>query len=473
MRAWLAAVLLAGCSGEEGQEPTIEVPETWKDYRKGTGHVAHLREDVKCKDCHAVEGSGFDRPSLAVCDKCHESVRDRAHRSSKAPQGDCYACHEFKEKSEIAKGACMRCHENQATPAIHAKEDCVACHAPHRDPPLAIGSCAKCHEEQPAFVHVKMNEVEGCRACHEGHEKKEEALGTCKRCHEDKLGAHQMKHASCATCHTPHKKPPTCASCHQSVRRDRHPDCSGCHQTSNTCATCHAEVVVDHGKGDPSCASCHPPHRPVEKCSKCHQISPTDTALHAGNTACAKCHQPHNFVLELIQGEACGQACHTTQEAAAIEGHRDCIDCHRTGAHFPRRPPASCGRCHEGEQRTAPKGHDECAKCHEPHSGKIAEAKRCESCHAQPVNIHTKAGDCRSCHAPHGPEQPVSPADCSTSCHTSLPELHRDRGHAECATCHAPHEPAPRKDRALCDSCHDLPNHEPRVATCVGCHPFR
>lgn len=460
--------LLTACDGGEGQDPTIQVPETWRDVRRGTGHLQHLREDVKCKDCHAVEGSGFDRPSVLVCAKCHETVRDRTHRSDGAPKDDCFACHEFVEKTEVSKGACARCHD--ALP-IHQKEDCLGCHAPHRDPPLLEESCASCHE-QKAFVHA----AEACGSCHAGHENKSAAPKTCAQCHQDELGAHRKGHPDCATCHPPHRSPPSCQSCHPNLRRDRHDRCDGCHQphasqakAADACASCHADVLVDHGKGGASCGSCHPPHRPVERCTKCHQEAPADTSLHAGKLPCTSCHRPHQLVLERMDRESCS-TCHEPQNAAVAEGHGECRDCHLAAPHAPKRPPASCGKCHQAEQRSAPKGHDRCTDCHEPHSGRTA--KSCQTCHQQPVNVHTKAGDCGSCHAPHGPDRRVSPASC-TSCHTALPQLHKDRGHAKCASCHEPHEQAPRRDRALCESCHSLPNHEPKVATCVGCHPFR
>ncbi len=481
MRRWgaLVIVLLVGCSGEEGQDPTIIVPSTWKEVRRGTGHVAHLREDVKCKDCHAVEGSGFHKPSLIVCASCHETVLDRTHRSEKGPNGDCYACHDFREKTEVGKGNCMRCHEKERTPQIHAKEDCLACHSPHKDPPIVIASCTRCHEEQKAFIHTGMKGVDGCRACHQGHAKKEAALKTCLGCHEDKEGAHNQGHRECTTCHTPHRPMPTCQSCHQNVRKDRHEKCSGCHQphsiqtkAAESCGNCHADVLVDHGAGEASCTTCHVPHQPIQRCSRCHTISPTDTALHAGNIRCVQCHQPHQLVLDRVQGESCGQACHPQQNAAVIEPHQGCTNCHLTAPHFPKRPPGSCGRCHAEEQRSAPHGHDQCVRCHEPHSGRIQAGKTCQSCHQKPDNIHTPAGDCETCHAPHGPERKVSPPSC-VSCHSSLPELHRDPGHAHCVGCHQPHEKEPRRDRDLCDRCHTLPDHEPKVSTCVGCHPFR
>jgi hypothetical protein len=464
----LLLLLLSACDGGEGQDPTIEIPATWKEQRRGTGHLAHLREEVKCRDCHAIEGSGFDRPSAIVCAKCHETVRDLSHRSKDAPQSDCYACHEFAEKSEVSKGACVRCHDE---PRTHGKEDCLACHAPHRDPPLAIDGCIKCHEQEQAFVHTKLEEVEGCSACHVGHEKKAAAAKRCASCHEEKSGAPAIGHDDCTTCHTPHRLRPSCQSCHEKVRRDRHEDCSTCHQSSNTCSSCHADLLIEHGEGSSDCASCHPPHREREQCSKCHTEAKSDRSHHSSKLACNSCHAPHQFSIELLEGESCAQSCHPQQEKAVIGAHRDCVDCHLRAPHRPQ-DPVSCARCHEVERRSAPEGHRQCVNCHEPHSGRILPAATCESCHVQPVNIHTEAGDCSTCHAAHGPEKPVSPANCST-CHSSLPELHAEPKHRDCATCHRPHEKAPRRDRALCDACHRLPNHEPKVATCVGCHPFR
>jgi hypothetical protein len=122
------------------------------------------------------------------------------------------------------------------------------------------------------------------------------------------------------------------------------------------------------------------------------------------------------------------------------------------------------------QRETAPKGHDQCALCHEPHYGAVAAAKTCASCHELAPDPHTKSGDCRSCHAPHGPS--AQPRACA-SCHQEKSGLHREAGHADCKACHRPHQPSIDRSRATCDRCHQLPDHEPNVKTCVGCHPFR
>src|SRR5262245_50357458 len=165
----LAALLLVPCAGSEGGLPA-EVPASWKEHRLASGHVAHLEKDVRCRDCHR---SRFERPSLLVCDNCHETVRDRSHHSADAPKNDCYSCHPFKEKTDVKEDACKRCHE---TP-MHQTE-CLECHAPHRDPPLAIRGCVKCHEDG-SNVHTSMPEIDGCSACHAGHTPKSKAAKTC------------------------------------------------------------------------------------------------------------------------------------------------------------------------------------------------------------------------------------------------------------------------------------------------------
>lgn len=480
MRRLLPLVLtLAACTGGEPPEPTVFVPESWKAFRKGVGHVDHLNEGVKCRDCHSIEGSGFQRPTLLVCDECHAEVRDRMHLSSEAPNDDCYSCHPFKEKTEVGKGRCKRCHEI-ALP-IHDGERCISCHAPHRDPPIAIERCSTCHEEKEvvatANVHGTIqSEVEGCRACHVGHQPKEKAAGTCDRCHEEKAPARNVGHDTCVKCHVPHGQPRTCRSCHAKVRKDRHERCTTCHdphrperRAAAECAECHNDVLVQHGAGATDCTGCHQPHRSRKACSSCHRNAPADQAFHAGGTRCSVCHEPHGFTRSTAR--ACG-TCHgeIVVRTSRRPGHDDCAGCHPSANHFAKRPPKACAACHQEQHRTAPEGHRECMLCHEPHSGVATRGKDCVACHDRPADIHTKAGRCQTCHAVHGAK--AKPPACQ-SCHSVESGLHLEEGHGECRDCHQPHVKYPRRDRGLCDRCHDLPDHEPEVTTCVGCHPFR
>ncbi len=454
----LATLFLFVAACESPTRPTVYVPESWKDYRQGVGHVAHLEADVACADCHPAEGSGFASPGALICDDCHETKLDRTHASDGAPKSACLECHAFETVTEVRPDGCLRCHDGAkaAAPKVHEK-DCTACHQPHATKPRE--RCEKCHEEVQANLHVTIRDpIEKCAACHEPHG----GARDCASCHEGKSA---KGHDGCVSCHVPHEAPKTCATCHDKVSKIGHEACVTCHDPHaverdprETCASCHADVLVDHADKT-ACADCHGGHaKPTFACTKCHENAPSDRALHAGRTDCKSCHVPHQMVTAPTP-DACSR-CHAEVGARALAEHAECVTCHGA-AHAPKRSVEACAKCHEVG------GHDACNDCHEPHSGRAAK-KACVTCHdTKPP--HGTVEDCARCHDQHAS---ASPPSCK-SCHATLPALHGNSGHTNCIDCHKAHGPRPTSTRRTCGRCHEgLESHEPNAASCRGCHPF-
>jgi hypothetical protein len=95
----------------------------------------------------------------------------------------------------------------------------------------------------------------------------------------------------------------------------------------------------------------------------------------------------------------------------------------------------------------------------------------CASCHRLSESAPMMASGCNICHLKEGEVKPM--ATCS-SCHRSLPGLHRAPPHAgaECTACHAPHTWKVDK-RETCLACHgDKKNHN-APTLCGECHKFR
>lgn len=459
MRRWGFVIVLLVAACESPTRPSVFVPESWKDFRQGVGHVKHLEADVACADCHPAEGSGFDSPGALLCDKCHETQLDRTHHTEKAPKSACLECHGFRTVTEVKPDGCARCHDGVEGPApkIHEK-DCTACHQPHATKPRE--RCEKCHEEVQSNLHLAISDpIERCSACHAPHS----GVRDCSDCHEGKSA---KGHDGCTSCHVPHEAPKTCASCHDKVGKLGHDKCDSCHDPHaietnprDRCETCHTDILVEHADKT-ACADCHGGHRaPTIACTKCHDVAPTDRSLHHGRTDCKSCHQPHRMAASGAP-DACAR-CHGTVASRVREEHGECAECHGA-AHVPARGDQACAKCHEVG------GHTQCRDCHEPHAGTAAK-KACATCH-ETTKMHGTVESCAKCHDQHATGTSIA---CVT-CHTTRPALHGNAGHSNCQDCHTAHGPGATSDRASCGRCHEgLDTHEPAAGTCRGCHPFR
>jgi hypothetical protein len=477
------------------------VPPSWTEYRASPGHQEHVaRDHIACNACHRIGQDGFKDPGAEVCGGCHAKEAAVMHKGGPGAEATlCTSCHAFKPKAPAA--TCIGCHAKThggfGAVVQHATTDCAKCHRVHGSPSIVAADCKSCHEERAA-VHGGHAESAGCADCHRGHSPAAAALTLCSSCHTQPAGPRPAGHDSCIGCHRPHDfvagGERACIGCHGekatlvATQVSAHAVCTSCHaphdpaNAASSCATCHANIQVAHGKGG-DCITCHVPHaqepRPAAlECTSCHgRVTAFETGAHAGGIVCEACHKPHGFG-DLDAKTIC-QSCHEREIGlvASNAGHRDCQACHGSAlAHAPAAAPP-CGTCHAQEQTTVPAGHRPCQDCHDHHAGGPTPA--CASCHQNKAGgpHQAVAGGCETCHRPHGPGGTAAPPSCIT-CHarTSLPALHAAPGHADCATCHVSSHDDPRDDRATCTAghCHgDRRNHQPQAQVCNGCHVFR
>jgi hypothetical protein len=321
---------------------------------------------------------------------------------------------------------------------------CASCHKDVHEPSLGK-DCQRCHDDRkfrpaPRFDHAKARyKLEG-----------KHAEAPCASCHPGQGAAQKWKglaFAKCEDCHAdPHKgrnKPTLCATCH-TVR--------GWNLLSDSVRENHAPGVFPlRGKhAAVKCASCH-------KAGEPHKAAPT---------RCDGCHQsPHQHDL----GAKCA-TCHVDRGWAVLASAR--FPHERAG--YPllgKHAQTACGKCHPARgafaARFLSQKADRCVRCHaDPHRTTyktVADASRCEACHAERGFVPATFGVARH-------TRPTWPLD---GAHLAV----------ACAGCHR-RETLPRETRAAfamhpaagdCGSCHGNPHGE-RFARelaqhgCRGCH---
>ncbi len=246
---------------------------------------------------------------------------------------------------------------------------------------------------------------------------------------------------------------------------------------SETCATCHADVVTKftsnphsklalmHGGTGATCESCHGPGkahvesggdatkifrfekasaRQVDStCLGCHASAHPDFARseHAkANVGCTSCHSVHTSatevdLLKVAQPQLCFQ-CHSDVKATfampfhhpVTEGAVNCSDCHDAHGTFKKDNLRStvdqnhiCTKCHVETRgpfvyEHAPVKAEGCMSCHTPHGSQNARLLDMPS-------INTL---CNQCHSPvaagtfHSMNSGSSELTPCTSCHTMI-----------------------------------------------------
>jgi DmsE family decaheme c-type cytochrome len=246
---------------------------------------------------------------------------------------------------------------------------------------------------------------------------------------------------------------------------------------SETCETCHAEVLkkfsenphsklaLQHGGKGVTCESCHgagkahvesggdktlildlasaSPKKVDETCLGCHAGAHPNflRSPHAkANVSCVGCHTVHNSapdtaLLKASQPTLCYQ-CHTDVKPAFAapfhhkvdEGLIKCSDCHDTHGTFGNNQVKStadqnavCVKCHAETRgpfvyEHAPVKAEGCVGCHTPHGSQNARLLNMP-------NINTL---CNQCHSPvaagtvHGMSAGSSELTPCTSCHTMI-----------------------------------------------------
>jgi cytochrome b subunit of formate dehydrogenase len=231
--------------------------------------------------------------------------------------------------------------------------------------------CASCHEQGRKLeksAHANL----ACDTCHENHDKYPHPAGipkpSCATCHQDQATAYEnsvhgqvAKNGGAA---------PDCAVCHGSAHELLKP-ASAAFRTSvpDTCAMCHAEVVVQfkasvHGQAlargisqAPLCTDCHGEHNILRHTNAASPVS-------AGNIreTCGSCHGDvrlsRRFGLPEDRLVSFDSSFHGLAAKAGSQTVANCASCH--GVHNilpssdpkstinPRNLAATCGHCHPG-----------------------------------------------------------------------------------------------------------------------------
>ncbi|MFB3897055.1 MAG: cytochrome b/b6 domain-containing protein [bacterium] len=367
--------------------------------------------------------------------------------------------------------------------------DCLMCHdtVKIQMPAHEKLECTKCHQGIKELPHpVPLSKV-NCGACHEG------VMGSFK---ED-----------------PHARA-------QKAGNMNAPECTDCHPTHGEVSKRMKGLMLEPGKLDKFCSTCHAkveapekyhvPLFPSNACLKCHGVK-NDTApfvdielmkgsVHKGHE-CTDCHRGINLVR------------HTTKHELASMKQADCGICHKKefleqNASVHGRavqagiPAAKCWDCHgthtiywtfdNRSQVNYTNLHKTCGKCHDNPSFaekynipiKNPMALYMESVHYQKVESGIRAAVCSDCHGIHNIEphtNPVSPINkgnipktCSR-CHESEYEdfvkgIHwrsYRKGVSEspvCIDCHSEHRILAVKDPKSPVYALNIPK------TCSDCH---
>lgn len=438
--------------------------EVWQRIASTAGHRTHLEstnpalKEVQCVTCHGVEVHHF-APLDKTCAQagCHDMNTIALGKMRGQTALHCTTCHRF--TAEVPQ---LATRDSAAGTLVPGEGQCFSCHEmrqrvegmnfdPSRDP--HGGACGMCHnphrQESPAAARASCTTA----GCHDDWRKIPFHIGL----------QHRTTGQSCTLCHLPHQArvdPSDCSGCHAAVRartrdaRVRPPLPFDTTRVRGVSAGPPDDGVSHKGKGD---APPEPPWRPT-----------TSAALRAS---------PDTFPHDRHRSFAC-ITCHVTQQAhgrLTFSPPRGCQACHHND-------PAKleCTKCHEGGAPAAPQslvvrvtvaGHAERERPVEFRHG-AHEAVRCVGCHTEPVTLdpgppaatclgchddhHTAARECRTCHGGADPR----------AAHASLGEMH-----VACDDCHTGATVALlTPDRAFCQTCHVEQREHHAEQECTVCH---
>jgi predicted CXXCH cytochrome family protein len=232
--------------------------------------------------------------TTAECAQCHLSVFETIKADGGKHQLDCVRCHtEYhvysprKQNFDQIMPRCASCHLNASGGPFHGESEdltpCLNCHAdPHKPlkiPMPAEASCAQCHPKEGDEIKNYPSKHTTDVACTDCHAEKHGFIPGCDACHESHSPAVQLAVQDCMACHPVHK--PTAMSYPKDTAS---PICAGCHNDVNDLLqkklTKHTEV---------KCADCHPAHKEIPACSRCHG-EPHPKTMVVDVTKCGECH---------------------------------------------------------------------------------------------------------------------------------------------------------------------------------------
>ncbi len=296
-------------------------------------HKRHVvDEEMECSACHrdATKEAHAGMPTLATCDKCHESIDAKkppekqvkaflvdgkpewshvttipddvkfAHKTHLAANIQCETCHkgirdskEITTRLRVEMKDCQSCHAKQSVG--QAQDNCAVCHT-------AIGK-----QWKPASHERDWMQLHGRVAASQSKLTAE----TCSNCHTQ---------ATCTNCHR-NEQPKSHTNYWrerghgQTATLDRNV-CKACH-TEDSCVRCHRETAPLSHKGNwdgNHCANCHLPVS-GESCNACHkdtrshnqapQLPATPVHQTATPNTCRNCHTPTHMMTHFDNGQNC------------------------------------------------------------------------------------------------------------------------------------------------------------------------
>lgn len=229
------------------------------------------------------------------CARCHYNVFEAIKMAGGRHQIDCVQCHKKyhvynprKQNYDQIMPDCAACHVSTGGGAFHGDHKtltpCLDCHTdPHK--PLIIpmsgveSACNLCHATQAAEINNFPSAHTDAVTCADCHAEKHGFIPECGACHESHSPAVEMTSQECMGCHPVHK--PTQIVYAESVNSKI---CAGCH--SEAFDLLQAKVT---GHTAVACGECHPSHKEIPLCSRCHG-EPHPSGMAVDMTKCDACH---------------------------------------------------------------------------------------------------------------------------------------------------------------------------------------
>jgi len=392
---------------------------------------AHLKEKVKCTDCHK-EGKKF-REAPSYCNDCHK--KDDKHKGGLGT--DCGKCHTDKDWKTTAFD-----HDKTKFKLLGKHNDvkCDKCHidGKYKDTPM---QCVSCHKKDDDKAH-KGKLGKKCESCHVERDWKEIRFDHDKLTKYPLLGKHND--VKCDKCHINNKfkdTPKQCSSCHKKEDDKAHKGKFG-----NKCESCHVErdwkeIKFDHDKTKfPLLGK----HRAPLKCTSCHKGDIYKDKL---KTDCLSCHEKDDKH-KGQEGKKC-ESCHNADSwTKTTFNHNKMSTFPLLGRHFL----VDCKKCHLAP--TFKDAKSDCWSCHEKDDAKVHKRRfctECQDCHntrdwmAWDFNhnktnfklggAHKKvANKCYACHMKPMDKKVVLTTACG-SCH-ERDDVHNGSFGDRCERCH-------------------------------------
>jgi predicted CXXCH cytochrome family protein len=234
--------------------------------------------------------------TVAECGQCHFSIFETIKETGAKHRIECVRCHrEYhvynprKQNYDEIMPKCASCHLGPDGGPFHGEHrnltPCLACHAdPHK--PLIIPmeqvetSCALCHTKENKEIQNYPSKHTTDVACADCHAERHGYIPDCSACHEPHSPDVELATADCMACHPVHR--PT--QIEYSSEDTPSPICAGCHDRAYDLLQ-----KKETGHTAVKCSECHPAHKEIPPCSRCHG-APHSASMVMDMTNCGACH---------------------------------------------------------------------------------------------------------------------------------------------------------------------------------------